>query len=187
MKKIILALLVSVPCMAQKMAVNAVDPATGGKILLTESVEGNPPKNDESVVNNGLVFFSAGYQDVPAGNGLQGLYFISLNIVHHDKRVGCLTQEKGRVLLTLEDGTEINCSQISATDCDPIGFTTDFMLVKKGGSVAEMKQNFEKLQHTMIKRITIITTETAIKYGVKPAKRMLLAKHFGLVAESLKK
>lgn len=187
MKKLIVALLIAAPCMAQKISVNAVDPATGGKTVLTESVSNNPPKSDESVVNNGLVFFSAGYQEVASGDALQGLYFISLNIVHHDKRVGCLTQESGRILLTMEDGSEITCSQISATDCDPIGFTSDFVLAKKGGSMAEMKQNFEKLQHTMIKRITIITTETPIKYWVKPAKRALLAKHFALVAETLKK
>lgn len=187
MKKLIIVLLAAVPCMAQKISVNAVDPSTGGKTVLTESVENNPPRDDESVVNNGLVFFSAGYQDVPAGSGLQGLYFMSLNIVHHDKRVGCLTQESGKILLTLVDGTEITCSQISATDCDAIGFNTDFLLAKKGASTSEMQQNFDKLQHTLIKRITVITSETAIKYWVKPSKRAALAQHFASVAKSLSK
>lgn len=187
MKRLIIALLVAVPCMGQKISVNAVDATTGAKTILTQGVVGATPKNDESVVNNGLVFFSAGYQDLQAGNSLRGIYFMSLNIVHDDKRVGCLTQEKGKILLTLQDGSQITCSQITPSDCDPVGFNADFVLAEKEAGLDEMKANFEKLQHTMIKRITIVTSETVIKYWVIPSKRMELAKHFALVANALKK
>ena len=187
MKKLIIALLFATPCMAQKILVNEADAATGAKTILTKGIEDTVPKDNESVVNNGLVFFSAGYQDVQAGSKLSGVYFLSLNIVHDDKRVGCLTQEKGKILLTLEDGSQITCSQITPTDCDPVGFNADFVLAEKGAGVGVMKANFEKLQRTKIKRITIITTETAIKYWVIPSKREELTKHFTLVADALKK
>jgi hypothetical protein len=187
MKKLIIALLFAVPCMAQKISVNEVDTATGVKTILTQGVKDKVPQDDESVVNNGLVFFSAGYQDIQVGSKLSGIYFISLNIVHNDKRVGCLTQEKGKVLLTLDDGSVITCSQITTSDCDPVGFNADFVLAEKGAGLDIMKANFDKLQHAKIKRITIITTETAIKYWVIPSKRAELTKHFTLVADALKK
>lgn len=186
MKKLVLMLLMATPCFAQKISVDALDAATKARTIQTIGSDSNPPKDDETIVNNGLVFFSAGYQEVPRRDKLQGLYFFTINLVHNDQRVGCLTQEAGRVILILEDGSEINCSQISATDCDPVGFYTDFVLVSKGGSLEEMKKNFEKLQHAFVKRISVITSETTIKFTVKAAARTTIAKHFALIANALK-
>lgn len=187
MNKLIFTLLLSASCFAQKIDVSVKDSITGARTIFTELPKAVSTDESETIVNNGVVFFSAGYQDVKVKDALKGLYLISLNIVHRDKRVGCLKQESGKVVLVLEDGSEITCSQVSATDCDPVGFMSDFMLVQKDGKEADMKANFLKLQTVLIKKIRVITSETTIPFVVKQQARLQLREHFKLVAAELAK
>lgn len=187
MNKLIFALLVSASCFAQRIDVSVKDTISGARTIYTELPKSISADERETVVNNGIVFFSAGYQDVKVPGGQKGLYLISLNIVHRDKRVGCLKQESGKIILVLEDGSEITCSQISATDCDPVGFVADFVLAQNGQTAAEMKTNFLKLQTVLIKKILVVASETTIPFVVKQRARPLLREHFRLVAAELEK
>lgn len=185
MKYVIAALLCALTASAQSIDINTINKETGLRSILTKNTDKAAPEQDDSVVRNGTVYFSAGYQEVPAGKGKRGIYFFELNLVHNDARVGCLTQENGKVVLGFEDGTEMECIQISATDCDNVGFVANFMLGTRTSEEADIKANFEKLQRTPLKKIVVHTTEKAIRYNIKTISQPVLSKHFTVVANAL--
>ena len=188
MKLIALACLLfyGIAAQAQTLAVNETDPATGNKLIKTSNLHGAEHDLDDSVVKSGVVFFSAGYQLTnPTQNPLE-TYYIDLNIVHNDNRLGCLEQLKSHIILTLDDGSAIECFQISDTDCDPNAYYASFALMPKGGNAAMMKQNFEKLIHTPIIRIEVVTSETKVVYKVKKGSMDYLKQHFALIDKTVK-
>lgn len=172
---------------AQSILVNETDKETGTRLILTKGFAGSEVTIDDSVVRRGTVFFSAGYQEVKVNETKTPLYFIELNIVHNDLRIGCLKQETSKIVLELEDDSKMECMQISPTECDPVGFTGDFVLMPKGGKIAEMTANLKKLESVAIKKITVFTTETEVVYIIKDKCKPVLEKHFSLLEQTLSK
>lgn len=187
MKYIIPALLMAFCVNAQSLSINDTDKTTGGRTIVTKNFEGSEIAPDDTVARNGLVFFSAGYQEIKKGKSATEIYYIELNIVHKDSRLGCLNQGQSKIVLELEDGSVIECNQISDTDCDPVGFMTAFALMPKGGAAAEMKSNFEKLKTVGIKKIDLFTTEKEIGYNIKNKKLENMKAHFALLAATIAK
>ena len=132
------------------------------------------------------MFFSAGYQKLPTAGSPTEVYFIELNILHNDNRLGCLESGKSKVVLVFKDGTKAECSQISDNDCDPIGFASAFALMQKQGNKEMMKQNFDKLLTTDITNIEVYTSETKLMYNVKTTQRPVIRSHFALLDKTIK-
>lgn len=170
---------------AQTLAVNETDRSAGSRFIKTSNLRGAEHGMDDSVVKKGVVFFSAGYQSTGEGTKQLETYYIELDIVHHDNRLGCLEQN-GRMQLILDDGTRIDCFQISDTDCDPKTFLASFALMPKGGKPEEMKQNFEKLLLVPISRIDIFTSEKKMVYKIKNGSSDYMRQHFALIDKTVK-
>jgi hypothetical protein len=179
-------LLLSNHSFSQSIAVNSTDKVTGARVITTRSTKGGVLNLDESIVRSGAVFFSAGYLSSVAAGKVKGSYFIELEIVHNDNRLGCLPEKTGKIILTLRDGSEMECFQISPSDCDKTAFKAAYALMKRGGTDAEMKANFEKLSTIDITGIKIQTSEKEINFKVKTNSRELIKKHFLLVDKTVK-
>jgi hypothetical protein len=171
---------------AQTLLVNNTDSAAGTRIIKTKNHKGGELSLDDSIVKGGAVFFSAGYQSAKTAGKTVETYFIELNIVHNDNRLGCLQELDSRVVLTMADGTKIECFQISESDCDNVAFHATFALMPKGGTLAAMRENFEKLMSGDVEEITILTTEGKLEYRTKKSSRDYLKQHFALIDKTVK-
>ncbi|AWH84228.1 hypothetical protein HYN59_03470 [Flavobacterium album] len=185
LKAIILLLLISTAASAQTIFVNHADPATGSRVVQTNNQIGPQLDMDDSISKHGALFFAAGYQSATTAGKLVATYYIDLNIIHNDNRLGCLRQLESRIILTLEDGTKMECIQISDSDCDKAAFHAVFALMPKGGTTETMKQNFEKLINTGITEIKVITTEKELDYKIKKDFVPYLKKHFALIDKTV--
>lgn len=171
---------------AQTLAVNENDKAAGSRLITTRNHAGSEHRMEDSVVKNGVVFFAAGYQSsAPSGKTIE-TYYIDLNIVHNDNRLGCLEQLESHVILTLANGTEIECFQISDSDCSPEAYHASFALMPRGFGQQTMKENFEKLLNTQITAITIVTSESELPFRIKSGKAAYMQKHFALIDKTVK-
>ncbi|KGO86480.1 hypothetical protein Q765_11450 [Flavobacterium rivuli WB 3.3-2 = DSM 21788] len=184
--KLLLLVLACQGVFAQTIQMNSVDKNTGTRTIITNNHKTGELAPDDSIVRNGLVFFSAGYQHINKSGNNTDVYFIELNIVHKDNTMGCLKDGEGKIIITFEDGTTAECSQISETDCDPVGYNTAFALMPKKGTSAIMKQNFDKLLTTEIKTIKVFTTEKSPSFTVKTVSKPYIMKHFALLDKTIK-
>jgi hypothetical protein len=178
-----LLLLTATVASAQTIDVNTSDAASGTRLILTKNHKGAKIDVDDTVSKTGLIFFSAGYQSSVVKDKKVETYFIDLDMFHNDNKLGCIKQSDNNVLLTLEDGTEIQCFQISDTECSHEAYKASFALTSKKGTLQDMEQNFKKLQTVAITKIEVTTTEGALVYKIR-AKDLLKA-HFALVAKTL--
>ncbi|MHA3789249.1 hypothetical protein ACX0HA_13655 [Flavobacterium hauense] len=184
LKQLIALLLLTVTAAsAQTIDVNTTDPQTGTRLILTKNHKGSKIEVDDTVAKTGLVFFSAGYQSNAAKGKTVETYFIDLDMYHNDNKLGCVRQSDNNVLLTLEDGTEIQCFQISETDCSHEAYKASFALTSKKGTFEDMEKNFKKLQTVAIAKIVVTTTEGALVYKIKH--KDYVKAHFALVAKTL--
>ena len=181
-----LLLLIGSSAMAQSLHTNTIDKQTGIRTITTNNHKGKEIELDDAISRSGALFFSAGYQQITKKEKTSETYFIELNIVHNDARLGCLENGKGRVLITLADETQIDCIQISDNDCDPIGFVAAFALMPKDGNQEVMKQNFEKLKTTDILKMEVFTTEKSVLYTIKSKSRPYIKNHFTLIDKTIK-
>ncbi|RZL47561.1 MAG: hypothetical protein EOO93_25025 [Pedobacter sp.] len=141
----------------------------------------------QTVSNSGVLYFAAGYQSGKSGGKVSETYFIDLYIVHNDRRLGCMKELTSTATLILADGTEMECFQISETDCNKVAFKAAFALKARGGSdQATMEQNFKKLMTIEIAEINIKTTEKTEKFKIKSKEREYLKNHFALVDKTIK-
>jgi len=180
-----LLLLAGNAAMAQTIAVNTNDTGSGTRIVITKNHVGNELKTDDSVSKNGLAFFSAGYQNTMVNNKPVPVYFIDLDMFHNNNKLGCIKQSENNCLLTLVDGSTIQCFQISDTDCAQQAFKAAFALSPKSGNAEQMKENFKKLQSVGIEKITVITSESRLDYKISPKSSKYLMAHFALVEKTL--
>jgi len=171
---------------SQTIDINQADAASGTRVIATRNIKGAEPSVDDSVTKRGVVLFSAGYQSAPASGHIVETYFINLNIVHNDNRLGCLDPKKSKVVLRLEDGSTIECFQISDLNCDPVAFDGAYALMIGDQSPDTMRQNFDRLMATGIKRIDIYTTEKTLTYDIKKDFKDYLQKHFSLIDRAIK-
>lgn len=184
--KTLLFLLLCKGAIAQTLLLNTTDKSTGAKTIITKNCKNGELTTDDSVARSGMVFFSAGYQKVKTSAAPVEIYYIELNVLHKDNRLGCMEVGKSKILVTFKDGSTVECPQISDTDCDPVGFTSAFALMPKNGSPDAMKQNFEKLMATDISTIEVFTTEKTITYNIKTASRPYIRSHFSLLDKTIK-
>ena len=184
--KLLLLLLVCQGALAQRLLMNSVDKNTGTRTILTNNSRTGELGTDDTVVRNGMVFFSAGYQKVKTNGAPADVYFIELNIVHKDNRLGCLKNGESKIILTFKDGTKAECSQISDTDCDAVGFIAAFALMPKKGTQDVMKQNFEKLLSTDVTNIELFTSEKSVLFNVKNTSKPIIKAHFALLDKTIK-
>lgn len=182
---IFLLLLSSVTATAQTLAVNTNDTKTGSRVILTKNHKGKKPEVDDSVAKTGLVFFSAGYQSHHVGNKDVKTFFIDLNIYHHNNTIGCIRQSANNLILVLEDKSEIQCFQISDTDCNEEEYKAAFALCPKDGRFEENEKNFKKLQTVGISKIKLITTETTQEYKIGSKSKDYMKANFELVSKTL--
>lgn len=182
--KILLLLLLCQGAIAQTLFVNSIDKSTGAKTIITRNSKTSELNPDDTVARNGMVFLSAGYQKLQ--NVAVEIYYVELNMLHKDNRLGCMETGKSKIVITFKDGTTAECSQISEVDCDPVGFTSAFALMPKNGSQEEMKKNFEKLSTTDINTIEVFTTEKSIKYMIRTAAKPTIKSRFALLDKSIK-
>lgn len=181
----LLLLLAGTAATAQSIALNTTDKATGSRQVITKNHVGKEIKVEDSVAKYGLLFFSAGYQSTIINDKTLETYFIDLDMFHHDNKLGCINQLDNNVEITLEDGTQIECFQISDTECDPESYKASFALTSKKGSFADMTKNFKKLQTVAISKILIKTTEGRLLYKIRPSSKDDIKAHFALVAKTL--
>jgi hypothetical protein len=173
---------------AQGFSVNETDPATGNRTIITKNYKGQDVSKDDNIARNGMVFLSAGYQSTHKDDKVNEIYFIDLNIVHNDNRLGCLKHETGKIILTFEDGTTVECMQVSETSCDKFAFDGGFALVPRtGGTDTTMKDVFTRLQTVNLKAIEVFTTQTTMNFTVKTSEKERIKSHFALVEGAIRK
>lgn len=182
---LLFALLAGNAAIAQTIAVNTNDAATGTRVIMTKNHKGTKLEVEDSVAKSGLAFFSAGYQSGTAKGKKVETYFIDLDMFHNDNKLGCINQSANNVTIILKDGSKIECFQISDTDCNPESFKAAFALTPKGGSMEQMQANFKKLQTTEISKIIVKTTEGSLDYKIKPKASEYIKSHFALVEKTL--
>lgn len=171
---------------SQNIEVNTADASTGSRLLMTNNKRGLEFNIEDSVAREGALFFAVGYQ----GNSKDKkpeTYFIDLDMVHNNNKLGCIEQFTSKALLSLEDGTVIECFQISDPDCGATSFKGAFALMAKGGKAVDMAANFQKLQTTAISKVKVFTTEGVLKYKIKKKDKEYLKKHFALVDQAVKR
>jgi hypothetical protein len=169
----------------QTIAVNSTDRKTGNTLVLTSNTRHEEMKMDDSVVYDGAVFFAVGCNKIKdAGKAIES-YFIELDLVHNDNRLGCLDERTGRAELHLEDGSVVECFQISPSDCDRTAFKGAYALMKRGEKPEVTKANLDKLTTTAIKKIIVYTSEKRLEFNVKPREKDYLKKHFALIAKTM--
>ncbi|RZJ75456.1 MAG: hypothetical protein EOO45_05555 [Flavobacterium sp.] len=172
---------------AQTIDTNTYDEKTGQRYIVTRNYRGNKLELNHTVSSTGALYFSAGYQSGKTDEKATEVYFIDLYIVHNDRRLGCLKEYESTATLLLADGTQIECFQISETDCGNVGFQAAFALKSKGSSVNNsMEENFKKLMTTEIVEIKVKTSEKTEKFKIKPREREYLKNHFILVDKTMK-
>lgn len=181
----LMLLLVGNAAIAQQLAVNTSDTASGTRIIITKNHAGTTIVADDTVVKTRLVFFSAGYQKTTVNNKEVETYFIDLDMFHNNNKLGCIKQGENNIVITLEDGTEIKGFQISDTECNPQAFKTAFAVAPKGSSVTVMAENFKKMQNSPIAKIKITTTEGFLNYKIRSGSSEYVKKHFALVEKTL--
>ncbi|PZR22178.1 MAG: hypothetical protein DI539_06225 [Flavobacterium psychrophilum] len=182
---IFVLLLATASATAQTLAVNTNDTKTGSRLILTKNHKGKEITVDDSVAKNGLVFFSAGYQANTVTNKEVKIFYIDLDIYHHNNTIGCIKQSENNLILILEDGSEMQCFQMSDTDCSQEAYKAAFALNNKNGSFEENEKNFKKLQTVGITKIKVTTTETTQEYKTTSKSREYIKAHFALVAKTL--
>lgn len=182
---LLFVLLAGNAAIAQSIAVNTNDTATGNRVIMTKNHKGAKLEVEDSVAKSGLAFFSAGYQSGTAKGKKVETYFIDLDMFHNDNKLGCINQSANNVTIILKDGSKIECFQISDTDCNPESFKAAFALAPKGGSIEQMEANFKKLQATEISKIIVKTTEGSLDYKIKPKASEYIKSHFALVEKTL--
>ncbi|MNK24492.1 hypothetical protein D3C87_427980 [compost metagenome] len=180
----IAALLVGNAALAQTIAVNTTDEA-GNKVILTKNHKSNSLQVEDSVAKNGLAFFSAGYQSGMAKGKNIETYFIDLDMFHNDNKLGCINQSANNITLILEDGSKIECFQMSDTDCGQENFKAAFALSSKGGSAEQMVENFKKLTKTGISKIKVKTSESSLEYKIAAKSTDYMKSHFALIEKTL--
>jgi len=184
--KIILALLLLCNvAFSQSLITNSFDKKTGIRTIATRSIKGSEVSLDDTVARNGVLMFSAGYQEIKRNDKSTETYFIELNIVHRDPRLGCVQNGISKVILYMADKSQIECIQISDTDCDKVGFIAAFALMPKGGKPEVMKQNFDKLQSVDILKMEILTSESSITYATKTKSRPYIKSHLALISKTI--
>lgn len=181
---LITALLLGNAAIAQTIAVNTTD-AEGNKVILTKNHKGASLEVGDSVARTGLAFFSAGYQSGTTKGKNTETYFIDLDMFHNDNKLGCLNQSTDNVTLILEDGSKIECFQISETDCGQQAFKAAFALIQKDGSAEQMLENFKKLTKTAISKIKIKTSEGSLEYKIASKSSDFMKNHFTLIEKTL--
>ncbi|KGO91074.1 hypothetical protein [Flavobacterium subsaxonicum] len=172
--------------LAQGFDINTTNPKTGERTIVTRNHRGEDVSRDDNITRTGMVFFDAGYQSTLNNETLNELYFIDLNIVHNDASLGCLKFETGKVILTFEDGSTAECMQVSETSCDKLAFVGGYVLASRTGTNADMRALFEKLMTVNLKAIEIFTTESSLKYNIKPKEMPYIKSHFTLIDRVLK-
>jgi hypothetical protein len=170
---------------SQSLITNSFDKKTGIRTIATKSIKGPEVTLDDTVARNGMLFFSAGYQEIKGNDKSTNTYFIELNIVHREPGLGCLQNGKSKVVLHMADKTEIECIQISDTDCDKVGFIAAFALMPKGSKPEVMKQNFDKLQSVDILKMEIFTSESSITFTTKTKSRPYIKSHLALISKTI--
>lgn len=183
---LLLVLLAGNAAIAQNIAVNTNDVATGTRVIMTKNHKGTKLEVDDSVAKSGLAFFSAGYQSNIIKGKKVDTYFIDLDMFHNDNKLGCINQSENNVTLVLKDGSKIECFQISDTDCGQEAYKGAFALASKGGSEEEMQANFKKLLTTEISKIIVKTSESSLDYKMKAKSSEYMKKHFLLIEKTLK-
>lgn len=181
---LITALLLGNAALAQTIAVNTTD-AEGNKLVLTKNHKGTTLEVEDSVAKNGLAFFSAGYQSGTVRGKSMETYFIDLDMFHNNNKLGCINQSANNLTLTLEDGSKIECFQISDTDCGQEAFKAAFALIQKDGSAEQMLENFKKLAKTAITKIKVKTSEGSLEYKVASKSSDYIKNHFALIEKTL--
>jgi len=184
-KSLIVLLLLCNVAFAQSLITNNFDKKTGIRTLATKSIKGSEVTPDDTVARNGMLFFSAGYQEIKGTDKSTETYYIELNMLHREPALGCVENGKSRAEITLADDTVIDCIQISDTDCDPVGFIAAFALMPKGGKTDVMKQNFDKLMATDIMKIKVYTSETTITFNIKTKSRPYIKSHLALISKTI--
>ncbi|RZL47250.1 MAG: hypothetical protein EOO93_25230 [Pedobacter sp.] len=182
-----LFLLTSLSLSAQNIDANTYDAKTGERYITTRNYKGNKLELNHTVSSSGALYFAAGYQSGKSGEKISETYFIDLYIVHNDRRLGCMKEYTSTATLILADGTEMECFQISETDCNNVAFKAAFALKVRGGSdKTTMEENFKKLMTTEIVEIKIKTTEKIEKFKIKQREREYLKNHFILIDKTIK-
>lgn len=184
--KLLLLLLLCHGAFAQTLLMNSLDKNTGTRTIIVNNHKTGELSPDDSVVKSGIIFFSAGYQKIDKQGQSTEIYFVELNIVHKDNRLGCMKDSEGKIIITFKDGTTAECSQISETDCDPVGFTTAFALMPKKGTQETMKQNFDKLLTTEISTIKLFTSEKSFSFTVRTSAKPFIISQFALLDKTIK-
>lgn len=182
---LLFVLLAGNAAIAQSIAVNTNDAATGTRMILTKNHKGKTLEVEDTVAKSGLAFFSAGYQSATVKGKKVETYFFDLDMFHNDNKLGCINQSANNVTLLLKDGSKIECFQISDTDCNPESYKAAFALAPKANSVEQMEANFKKLQTTEITKIIIKTTEGSLDYKIKSKSSSYIKDHFALVQKTL--
>ena len=184
-KRFLALLLLCNIAFSQTLITNSFDKKTGIRTIATKSIKGSEVTPDDTVARNGMLFFSAGYQEIKGVTKSTETYYIELNMVHREASLGCVQNGKSKAEITLADGSVLDCIQISDTDCDPIGFIAAFALMPKGGSQDVMKQNFDKLMANDVMKIKIYTSESSIAYNIKTKSRLYIKSHLALLSKTI--
>ena len=170
---------------AQSLAYNTTDKDTGNRFVITRNSHSPSLRMDDSVAKYAAVFFAVGCQTSKPGGKQLETYYIELDIIHNDNRIGCLQELTGKILLELEDGTTIECFQISPSDCDKSAFKAGYAMMKRSDEKGVMKANLQKLITTEIEKIKVFTTEKELEYVIKSKDKELMKKHFALVDKTI--
>lgn len=159
---------------------------SGNRYITTKNYRGTSISVSDNVVTSGAVFFSAGYQYRVLDSGNVESYFINIDMVHNDNRIGCLKEYTSKLFLILEDDSKIECFQVSESDCGPNSYTATFVLMDRGGNATLMRKNFDELLNKKINKIQVYTSEKVLDYNVKQSFKPYLKKHFEVLEKAIK-
>jgi hypothetical protein len=188
MKRLLTLILtvISMTAISQEIDKYETDEFTGAKIITTKSFSGKSVKKTDFIDSDLDILLSISYRKAKDADEI---YLISLNILTN-KKFGCLSEHKGKMMILFEDDSTMTLKQISKTNCNSSQLSANYLPLSDDQSKETiwrdiLLENVTKLSKSRLKKIRIYGTEGYYDYTIKEDKRDIIIHHFNSLQTKL--
>ncbi len=174
MKKLLLILFIPVYINAQTVSVQK-DDFDESILISTTPYAGNKLKVSDNIAEKGVIYFAANFM-LPKNK--TEIYGFTITFDNQYNGINCISEDSGKVILLLEDGSKIECKQASKTTCDRSFLTGVYILAEKPEEIITSSERALLLTAHKITKIRISTSEYNQDYAVKADKQEIIQNHF---------
>ncbi len=188
MKKLITTLLciAMFPVLGQSIESDNIDEFNKSRVIKTKAYEGNLWKKKDFIDDKNEFLVSMMFSKSKDGTEI---YAVKLEVLTA-RDFGCFSEHAGKVMILFENDSTMELAQFSETDCGA-PFTALYVPAARENLNSPLiqdivKENFNKLASTNIKKIRVYATKGFVDITLKPEKTNIIAVHAGLIRDKLK-